>query len=165
MSRTGNTRRTSRTSFTSIFEDALARPDLFHWFGVDSQEFDLWLHALPVRVHPGLVSFWDRTGGGEVFESEILLGPLNPDESENVLKVNEHHWSRGLSQDIVLFHTGTFMSASHVIWPKHQNWIVTFRDGTYEIDQRFRTLTDWYNETLRAEFSGRYGLQDFKSTH
>ena len=144
---------------TSIYEDALARPDLFRWFGINSREFKLWLEALPVRVHPGLVDFWDRTGGGDIFESETLLGPLHPAEAENVLKMNEYHWNNGLSEEMVLFHIGTFMSASHVDFPKHRNSVVTFKNDSYEIAKKFATFGDWYTKTLRAEFADRYGLR------
>jgi len=144
---------------TSIFEDALARPDLFQWFGIDSGEFRIWLDALPVRIHPGLLNLWGRTGGGDVFESETLLGPLHPDSSENVLSISQFYWGRGLSKEMVIFHTGSLTSASHVDFPKHRNSIVTFKNDSYEIDQRFATLSDWYTKTLRAEFAGRYGLR------
>src|SRR5215469_681556 len=88
----------------TIYEDALKRPDLFHWFGVAEAEFEAWLTALPLRVHPGLVGFWRRTGGGDLFESETLLGPLVKDEGDNVLKLNEYHWSKGLPSDLLIFH-------------------------------------------------------------
>jgi hypothetical protein len=86
----------------SIYEDALARPDLFHWFGITETEFDRWLTTLPLRIHPGLVAFWRRTGGGDLFESETILGPLVADDSDNVLVVNEVHWNKGLPRDMLI---------------------------------------------------------------
>ena len=47
----------------TIYEDALKRPDLFRSFGVTEAEFENWLTALPLSVHPGLVGLWRRTGG------------------------------------------------------------------------------------------------------
>ncbi|HEX4321780.1 MAG TPA: hypothetical protein VHZ52_12790 [Acidobacteriaceae bacterium] len=143
---------------SSIYEDALARPDLFHWFGIVETDFDLWLQSLEFRVHPGLVSFWRRTGGGDVFESETLLGPLRPDDSENVLKMNEFHWEKGMPRDLILFNTGCFCSASKVDWPRHRNLLVTLKPGSYAIERKFSTFSDWYLQTLRSEFGGRYEL-------
>lgn len=75
----------------TIYEDALVRPDLFLWFGVVETGFDRWLTALPLRVHPGPVSLWRRTRGGDCFEGETLLGPLAQNERDIALKVNEIH--------------------------------------------------------------------------
>jgi hypothetical protein len=143
----------------SILEDSLERPELFHWFGVIESDFDRWLHELPFRVHPGLVTFWRRTGGGDVFESETLLGPLHPDESENVLKLTEFHWNRGLPSHLVLFHVGSFYSASNANKPRHGPLLVTMKPGSYEIEKTYGTFHQWYSDALRAEFRGRYGLR------
>lgn len=142
----------------TIYEDALVRPDLFHWFGVIETEFEPWLAALPLRVHPGLVSFWRRTGGGDCFESEILLGPLAPDESDNLLKVNEIHWNNGMPHDLLVFHTGLCLSASSVDIRHHRNRVVVFKPESFEIAHWFDTFDTWYQKTLRFEYAERCGL-------
>ena len=142
----------------TIYEDHLARPELFRWYGISAPEFRTWLTALPLRVHPGLVSFWERTGGGELFESETLLGPLVPEDADNVLKVSEFHWNRGMSRDLMVFHTGLGLSASSVDFQQHRNWLVVFKPESYEVAQRFDTFNHWYHQTLRSEYAERYGL-------
>lgn len=142
----------------TIFEDGLARPDLFLWFGVNESDFDKWLTELPLRVHPGLVEFWRRTGGGDVYESETLLGPLVSDEGNNVLRVNESLWGRGLPQDLLVFHTGMCFSASFVDWPRHRNRIALLKSGSFEVERWFYTFNHWYQATLRSEYAARYGL-------
>lgn len=142
----------------TIYEDALARPNLFRWFSVGGTEFESWLTALPLRVHPGLVSFWRRTGGGDVFESETLLGPLASEESDNVLKVSEFHWIQGLSRDLLIFHRGLCLSASYVDMRRHRNRLVVFKPESYEVARWFDTFNGWYQETLRSEYAERYGL-------
>ena len=142
----------------TIYEDALLRPDVFHWFGVDRAEFETWLTALRLRVHPGLVSFWRRTGGGDLFETETLLGPMASDESDNVLKVSESYWRRGLSPDLVLFHTGLCLSASSVDMRRHRNRLVVLKPESFEVAQWFDTFNAWYQNTLRCEYAERYGL-------
>jgi hypothetical protein len=143
---------------STIYEDALTRPRLFHWHGVVESEFDAWLAALPVRVHPGLASFWRRTGGGDVFESETLLGPLVPDEADNVLKVSEFHWNKGLPRELLIFHTGFCLSASSVDTRRHRNRLVVFKPESYEVEHTFYTFNEWYQKTLRSEYAERYGL-------
>ena len=142
----------------TIYEDALTRPDLFQWFGVVEAEFEPWSKALPLRIHPGLVSFWRRTGGGDVFESETLLGPLAPAESDNVLKVSEFHRKRGLPRDLVVFHTGLCLSASSVDVRRHRNRLVVFKPESFEVAHSVDTFNAWYQNTLRSEFAERYGL-------
>jgi hypothetical protein len=143
---------------TTIYEDSLIRPDLFHWFGVVESELKPWISALPLRVHPGLVSFWQRTGGGVVFESETLLGPIVSDESDNVLQVSEFHWNKGMPRNLLIFHTGLFLSVSFVDWNRHQNRICTLRQGSYQIEQQFNTFDEWYQKTIRSIYAERYGL-------
>jgi hypothetical protein len=142
----------------TIYEDALVRPDLFHWFGVVEAEFEPWLTALPLRVHPGLVSFWRRTGGGDLFESETLLGPLASNEGDNVLEMNEFHWNHGLPSDLLIFHTGHCLSASSVDRRRHRNRLITLSPNSYQIEHQFDTFNEWYQRTIRSEYSERYGL-------
>jgi hypothetical protein len=132
---------------------------LFHWFGVSEPDFEAWLEALPLLVHPGLVEFWRRTGGGDLFESETILGPLVADTNDNVLKVNEYHWSKGLPRDMLIFHIGLNVSASFVDQRRHRNRLVSFQPDSYNFEKSFDTFNTWYRENLRSEYAGRYGLQ------
>jgi len=142
----------------TIFEDAFLRPELFHWFGVVEAELEAWLTALPLRVHPGLVSFWRRTGGGDCFESETLLGPLASDEGDNVVKMREAYWNKGLPRDLLLFHTGLCLSVSSVDMRRHRNRLLVLNPESFEVEQWFHTFNAWYENTLRSEYSERYGL-------
>ena len=143
----------------TIYEDARAHPSLFHWFGVSEAEFEAWLSALPLRIHPGLVEFWRRTGGGDLFESETILGPLVADTSDNVLAVNEYHWIKGLPRNMLIFHIGLNVSASFVDQRRHRNRIVSFKPDSYDVESSFDTFSAWYRDNLRSEFAARYGLQ------
>jgi hypothetical protein len=143
----------------TIYEDARAHPLLFRWFGVSRPEFEAWLTALPLRIHPGLVEFWRRTGGGDLFESETILGPLVADESDNVLALNEYHWSKGLPRNMLIFHIGLNVSASFVDQRRHRNRLVSFKPDSYDVEKSFDTFGAWYRENLRSEYGARYGLQ------
>lgn len=93
-----------------------------------------------------------------MFETETMLGPLASDDLENVLKVNEVHWSSGMPRDMVLFHVGSFHSVSYVDRRRHRNRILTLKHGTYEVERHFDTLTDWYLQAVRGEFRERHDL-------
>jgi hypothetical protein len=143
----------------TIYEDALAHPALFHWFGVSEPDFEAWLEELPLRVHPGLVEFWRRTGGGDLFESETILGPLVADESDNVLEMNKYHWGKGLPRDMLIFHVGLNLSASFVDQRRHRNRLVSFQPDSYNVEKSFDTFNAWYRENLRSEYAERFSLQ------
>ena len=142
----------------TIYEDAISRPDLFQWYGIDTALFEVWLAALPLRAHPGLVDFWRRTGGGNVFESETLLGPLSLNEDDNVLKMNEYHRSRGLPDGLLIFHVGVCVSASSVDRKHHRNRVVTLNPDSYRVTESFDTFNGWYQKALRSEYASRYDL-------
>jgi hypothetical protein len=142
----------------TIYEDAISRPDLFQWFGVDEVALEKWLTVLPLRAHPGLVDFWRRTGGGDIFESETLLGPLAADENDNVLKLNDYHRGRGLPDELLIFHIGLCVSASSVDRKRHRNRLVTLDPASYQVMSTFDTFGAWYQNTLRSEYASRYGL-------
>jgi hypothetical protein len=65
----------------TIFEDALTRPDLFHWFGVAESDFDAWLTALPLRVHPGLVTSGDALVGEIALRARPYLDRWLPEKA------------------------------------------------------------------------------------
>ena len=142
----------------TIYEDAIRRPDLFLWFGDNGAQFEKWLAALPLSAHPDLVDFWRRTGGGDIFESATLLGPLAAGESDNVLKMSEYRWSRGLPDGLLMFHIGIYMSASSVDPKRHRARLVTSDPGSYRTTGFFNTFGDWYQKALRSEYASRYGL-------
>lgn len=93
-----------------------------------------------------------------MFETENLLGPLAPDENENVLKVSKFHWDNGLSRDLLVFHTGLCLSASSVDTRRHRNRLVVLSAESYESVHWFETFNDWYQQTVRSEYARRYGL-------
>jgi hypothetical protein len=62
----------------TIYEDAVVRPDLFLWFGVVEEDFEPWLTALPLRVHPGLVSFWRRTSSQQLRSNGVARKKVSP---------------------------------------------------------------------------------------
>ncbi len=142
----------------TIYEDAISRPDLFQWFGIGGAAFEDWLTALPLHAHPGLVDFWRRTGGGDIFESETLLGPLATDESDNVLRMNDYHRSRGLPDGMLIFHIGLCVSASSLDRKRRRNQLVTLDPDSYRVISTFNSFSDWYHDVLRSEYASGYGL-------
>jgi hypothetical protein len=63
-----------------------------------------------------------------------------------------------MPRHLVIFHIGSFYSASNVDMRRHRQRLVILKPGSYEIERHFDTLSEWYLRTLRSEFRGRYGL-------
>lgn len=134
------------------------RPDLFHWNGrMDSASLRAWLdHNLWLdRCPPDLLAFWKETGGGDVFESETILGPLgDPQLGDDIAAVNREMRSRGMPENFVVYHIGLLMSAVDTALGDY----VELAQADFHVLRRFVSLDDWYNATLRAEYRQRYNL-------
>ncbi len=141
-----------------VIQDSCLRPELFHWHGpIAAEKLNLWLKESDLAACPkDLRLLWKQTGGGDLLETETILGPFgDPVLGDAVLPVNRDLRLRGLPDDLVVFHTGTTTSA------------VDRRVGDYvELDRsnvralrRFRTLDEWYAGTIRSALGARYGLR------
>ena len=145
-------------STSALIDDARVRPDLFHWNGrMDSASLRAWLESNQWLGHcPGdLLAFWEETGGGDVFESETILGPLSdPSLGDDIAAVNRELRSRGMLHRFVVYHLGYSMCAVDTVSGDY----VELEPSSFRVLRRFASLDDWYQATLRSEFRQRYGL-------
>jgi hypothetical protein len=139
-----------------IFEDAAKRPDLFLWFGaIDPALLAQWLARHHLVVRDDLFELWTRTGGGDIFESETLLGPFgNEALGDDILGVNQYAHEQGLPANYLIFHTGIVRSAIRM----SDRRIVTVVRADHTVIAEFESLDRWYVDLLRSEFAERYGL-------
>jgi hypothetical protein len=139
-------------------DDARVRPDLFHWNGrIDSTGLSDWLDRNRwLGQCPGdLLDFWKQTGGGEVFETETILGPLgHPEMGDDIAAVNREMRSNGMPDRFVVYHHGLVISAVDT----GSGDYVELAPSGFDVLRRFATLEEWYRATLRAEYEERYGL-------
>ena len=145
-------------SSSSMTEDARVRPDLFQWNGrMDSTSLQSWLSCNEwVGPCPSdLLALWQGTGGGEVFETETILGPLGDRElGDDIVAVNHEMRTRGMPGRFLVFHVGLLISAVDRVSGDY----VELAPDRFHVVRRFASLDEWYNSTLRAEYSQRYGL-------
>lgn len=145
-------------SASSLLYDARIRPDLFHWNGcMDSTSLrtwldqNKWLGCCPTD----LLAFWEETGGGDIFETETILGPLgDPQLGDDIATVNREIRSRGMPDRFVVFHQGLLMSAVDTISEDY----VELDSSDFRVLQRFVSFDAWYRATLREEYRQRYNL-------
>lgn len=140
-----------------IFDDAVQRPDLFLWAGtIDPVVLSAWIIEHRFDIPDQLFQFWATTGGGDLYETETILGPFGNDELGNeVLEVNMRARERGLNAGYLLFHTGIALSAVRM----EDRRIVLLADPDYVVIGEFASFDQWYVATLRNEYAARYGLE------
>ena len=141
---------------TQLLTDESVRPQLFHWNGaIRRADLDQWLLENQIQVPHDLVELWATTGGGDLFESETILGPHgNVELGDDVLSVNATHRARGLGVDFVLFHIGLGLSAVRLSDGKY----VSLSEDDYRVTAEYSSLADWYERAIREEYAERYGL-------
>jgi hypothetical protein len=139
-----------------IFDDARQKPELFRWNGpLDADAIDRWIARMRWRIPLDLRSLWVVTGGGELFESETLLRPLEFDDTSEITRVTEWWRARGLAEQLVVFHEGMGLSAirqsdGYYVW-------VPFTEPIRPACA-FQHLDEWYEKLIRAEYASRYGM-------
>jgi hypothetical protein len=140
-----------------VLDDAAVRPDLFIWRGpVPLADLEAWIREKELRVPNDLVHFWEVTGGGEVFETESLLGPRHVTElSDDVAAVTRAHRERGMPADYIVFHVG--LGGLSAVSSRDGRY-VSLDENTYTVAATFSSFDDWYLSLLRQEYADRYRL-------
>ena len=145
-------------SIRTLADDARARPDLFNWLGrMNSSELQSWLarNEWVGSCPEDLKTFWQETGGGDVFETETILGPLgDPELGDDIAAVNREMKERGMPERFVVYHVGLLTSAVDTLSGDY----VELAPQEFRVLRRFSSLDEWYTSTLRAEYGRRYGL-------
>jgi len=138
-----------------ILADAQQRPQAFSWKGpVPEDRLRAWLEDVTYPVPDDLVAVWATVGGGGLFESEELYAP---DGTADDLRMTTGYLvGRGLRPGLTVFHRGTWISAID----RSNGEVVALGATTFDEIARFGTFDAWYCSLLRAEFGGRYGLED-----
>ena len=138
-----------------IVSDSKLRPDLFCWFGaIPSSEIAKWENDQSVSVPDDIKQLWAIKGGGDLFESETLLQPSGSSQDNLVLPRSRWFWEKGLDRDHYVFHEGLYISTFRASSPG----LCSLGCAHFDLISTFRSLDEWYL-LLRAEYSGRYGLQ------
>jgi hypothetical protein len=141
-----------------VIEDSSLRPELFIWNGpIESDRLAAWLrrHGLDTSCPKDLQFLWQVTGGGDIFESETLLGPFgNVQTGDDVIHANEFLRRQGLPGRFLVFFVGLSYGAIDTVSGDY----VELESENFRVRRHFRSLDDWYVNTARADFGRKYGL-------
>lgn len=145
-------------STSLVIQDSHVRPELFHWRGpIAPAKLKSWLKEHRLDACPiDLRLLWEQTGGGDLLETETILGPFGDAEMGDALfEANRDLRLRGLPDKLVVFHTGTTTSAVDALAGDY----VELDGRDFRVLCRFRTLDEWYAVTIRSALGSRYGLR------
>lgn len=136
-----------------LSQDILGYPNAFRLNGpLDELVIAEWTRGCDFPLPPELVEIWRRFGGGEAFETEMILEP-RAGSLENIDIENKRLQGRGCPPRVLVFHSGALISG---IAPS--SGIATFDSQSFRMLRRFQDIDDWYRNELRAEFGARYGF-------
>jgi hypothetical protein len=135
-----------------IERDVLAAPDAFDLAGpVDRAHVERALIALAHPATESLRELWTTFGGGEMFETEELLGPV-ASAVYGLEERNAELTRSGLSPDLLVFHAGL-----HVTAVSKDGGVVVLDPDSLVVVRTLGSLGDWYRD-LRSEYGASYGL-------
>jgi hypothetical protein len=140
----------------TIQEDATRRPQYFCWNGpVSETRVRDWTEARRLSLPADLVELWVTTGGGDLFETETILGPFGSiATADDVDSVNLLERARGLAPGYLIFHVGLGgFTAVRLNDLQYVTLDTEHREGAL-----YTSLDSWYRGVLRAEYGERYGL-------
>jgi hypothetical protein len=135
----------------SFREDMARHPELFLFNGpIPRGELDVWLRKRNLTVPEDLKEVWCETGGGDVDQTETILGPYgNRELADDVDSVNELHWQRGMPVDWLIFATGI---GELTVVKMSAGEYANVRYSSYEIHETFNSFADWYAKSIRPTF-------------
>lgn len=140
-----------------MYRDADLRPNLFFWNGpIAPERLESWLVERRLEIPGDLFEFWLVTGGGDIFETETILGPFGDvSMGDDVDSANLFYHEQGLPANCLLFHTG--MGGLSAVRLSDNVYLLLDETNYHEL-KRFASLEDWYERLPREEYAERYGL-------
>lgn len=141
-----------------IYQDAKLRPSLFFWNGgIEPERLENWLKERQLEIPRDLHEFWMMTGGGDIFESETILGPFGDSAmQDDVDSVNQIYHHKGLPMNYLIIHVG--LGGLTAVSLLDQQY-VSLDEEHYQEFNRYKNLEDWCRYLIRAEYADRYGLE------
>lgn len=133
-------------------------PLLFEWAGsLDEARLNEWIAQRAISVPDDLREVWLWTGGGEMFESEVILSPLTGEDDYDSLELtNRSFHEQGLSTDYLVFEEGVFLGAIR----QSDLLYVDLDYDTLEPRMLFPCFDDWYTRLIRESFRRKYRLPE-----
>ena len=122
------------------------KPYMLFEFGLpNKKELDKELKKHDFAFPKELVKFWKTYGGGDLFETETILYPLDTDNTEydSMPLMNRFFEEKGFNNDYYIFHTNnSTLAAFH----KKTHEIVVFGNELtkFRIERHYKNIDEWF---------------------
>lgn len=126
---------------------------IFPYGGVHKKEVEdaLQKAGLDFIIPEDVMQFWVDCGGGDFFETETFLYPLQDDRFENIFSFNKNLWKQGLPNIYMCIYTGLF---GYAVIQKNKPMLYLLKEDFSF--QNTSTLSDLI-KLLNEEYAERYG--------
>lgn len=105
-----------------------------------------------IDIPEELMQFWTTYGGGDLYETESFLYPLEHSEIDNVVEFNNRLWSKGLSNRFFVFYSGIF---GYGALEKGTSKIYLLNGRDFSIRSELQSFTE-LRDLLDKEYRDRY---------
>lgn len=141
-----------------VLDDAMLKPELFVWNGgIGVDEIESYCKKSNIELPEDIRELWQKTGGGDIFESETILSPVDNISivGENIDNINEWLREKGLFVHYLVFHIGG--NSYSAINLNNMRYIVLSADNLKKIAE-YASFDDWYT-ALKSEVSDLFVLK------
>jgi len=116
---------------------------IFPYGKIERERLRSGLSRLDYNFPKELVDFWEEFGGGELFEVETFLYPLesNDDLMDDLLSTNEFCHQQGLDKRYIVFQKN---AAQLAVFDTDTNEVVLLSNGDFKVRKRFENFNHWF---------------------
>ncbi len=116
---------------------------IFPYGKIEHKELKNGLQKVDYKFPKELVNFWEEFGGGEVFEVETFLYPLESDNEliDNLWSSNDFYYQQGLDKRYIVFQKN---AAQLTVFDKKNDEIVLISNEDYIVRKKFDNFNQWF---------------------
>jgi len=116
---------------------------IFPYGKINRRKLKTELKKVNYKFPKELLNFWEEFGGGDLFEVETILYPLESNDEliDSLIPTNEFYHQQGLEKKYIVFEKN---AAQLTVFDVETNEIVQLSNGDYNVRQKFKNIKLWF---------------------
>jgi len=116
---------------------------IFPYGAIEPEKLKSGLSKMNYQFPKELFDFWVEFGGGDLFETETILYPLESDNNliDCIWENNEFYYQQGLDKRYITFQQNP---AQLTVFDTKTNEIVLLSNGDYIVRKKFDNFNAWF---------------------
>jgi len=131
---------------TQTVKEALkTNPSLLFAYGkIEETKLANELQKINYNFPDELIGFWKEFGGGDLFETETILYPLQSTNElvDSLVPTNDFYHTNGLDNKYIIFQKN---AAQLTVFDSQTDEIVLLSTGNYVVRKRFENFENWFD--------------------